>query len=85
MDTVQDGGDGMDSPMRRSDPPGYVAPYRKRHHVVTGLLSNEEFNDLATIAARSNMRPSAFVSKMLKLYIEQYKKEHDAVHEQRMA
>ena len=53
---------------------GYTRNYRARHHPVTALLTNEEFNDFATIAIRQGMKPSAFLTKLARLYVEQSRK-----------
>ena len=52
-------------------PIGYTRNYRSRHHPVTALLTNEEFDQFATIAKRSGMKTSEFLTKIARLYVEQ--------------
>ena len=52
-------------------PIGYTRNYRARHHPVTALLTLEEFNEFATLAARSGMKTSQFLTKIARLYVEQ--------------
>ena len=49
----------------RRDIPGYVAPYVLRHHPVTSLLTNEKYNEFATLALRAGVKPSTHATNIL--------------------
>lgn len=55
-------------------PIGYSRNYKQRHHPVTALLTNEEFDEFATLAKRSQMLPSAFLTKIARLYVTESQK-----------
>jgi hypothetical protein len=55
--------------MRRSDPPGYIAPYRLKHHPVTSLLTVEEYSRFATLAIRRGRKPSQLATETIRALI----------------
>lgn len=50
---------------RPPDPPGYVAPYRKRHRPLTVTLTNEEHEEIAGQAEILGLSATAYATLLL--------------------